>query len=52
MLFICFLEVLYDTVICIEFVILCICMIVFFIESAFGCKVLHLHSGAKYCICR
>ena len=42
MLFICLLEMLYDTVICIVFVILCICIFLIFIESAFGCNILHL----------
>ena len=43
MLLICLLEMLYDIVnICIVFVLLLICIFLIFIESAFGCNVLHL----------
>ena len=42
MLFICLLEMLYDAVICIVFVLL---------EFAYFSFSLNLHSGATYCIC-
>ena len=40
MFFVCLMEKLYDTVICIVVVLLCICIFIIFIESTFGCNIL------------